>query len=517
MRIAIVFKASLLLGIVALLAMQTARAATYYVATTGSDANSGSDTSEWATIGYGISRLASGDKLIVRDGIYVGKANFIKGIASGTAGNFTTVKAENPFGARVSSQAPLNFGDELLDVNGAYIHVDGFIFDHRDSEETSYTGLLDGQYLKLTRSIIRRQGPQDDWGGWLAVTGSYLLIEDVAGVGTARYGFYTGGVNSTDQYIIFRRVVGRIDYQDTDQPKSTFAHYGNNNGALSTHVVYQNSIALDSNQPSYNGGGFGTKNGGIKVIKTASNDIITGSIILNERVEYQGAMLEGHNNRLENTVIWGNSLGAYGTVPPVAYNVSAGFLPPPHNSVVVNVTAGQNQNPVFDNTLPGDQQYLLAPDDYPANAANKAVILKRIGVSGTFYGDSCWDAVTNEDLWPWIYEDRIKAVFAEPNPTPPGYTPAGNVAARGFAANGNGLYGGEITLTSYIWEYLGNPCPGNLCSKAPAPMTATSCSIDSSSSSGGGGGGSVSPGLLLVLCLLTIARLAASGRRWRHG
>ena len=30
-------------------------------------------------------------------------------------------------------------------------------------------------------------------------------------------------------------------------------------------------------------------------------------------------------------------------------------------------------------------------------------------------------------------------------------------------APGNGLYGGPITLTSYIWEYLGNPCPVGVC------------------------------------------------------
>ena len=144
--------------------------------------------------------------------------------------------------------------------------------------------------------------------------------------------------------------------------------------------------------------------------------------------------------------------------------------------------------------------YLLAPDDYPNNAGNKAVILKRIGVTGTFYGDPGWDAVTSEDLWPWIYEDEIKEVFAESNPTPSGYTPPNNVAARGFAANVNGLYGGEVTLTSYIWEYLGNPCPGNLCNKDPAPI-GTSTATDSG---GGGGGGGVSFAPILLLCLAVL-------------
>jgi len=44
-------------------------------------------------------------------------------------------------------------------------------------------------------------------------------------------------------------------------------------------------------------------------------------------------------------------------------------------------------------------------------------------------------------------------------------------AKRGFAGDGNGLYGGSITLTSYIWEYLGNPCPSDICNYLLAAPT----------------------------------------------
>jgi len=33
-----------------------------------------------------------------------------------------------------------------------------------------------------------------------------------------------------------------------------------------------------------------------------------------------------------------------------------------------------------------------------------------------------------------------------------------------YGEPGNGLYGGPITLTSYIWEYLGSACPATICS-----------------------------------------------------
>lgn len=103
-----------------------------------------------------------------------------------------------------------------------------------------------------------------------------------------------------------------------------------------------------------------------------------------------------------------------------------------------------------------------------------AVIEKRYGVSGTFKGETGWDTLTNVDLWPWPYEDQIKADFRISNPPPGSGYPSTNDTKRGFAADGNGLYGGPITLTSYIWEYLGYACPADICSYtsdsvAPSP------------------------------------------------
>jgi hypothetical protein len=79
-----------------------------------------------------------------------------------------------------------------------------------------------------------------------------------------------------------------------------------------------------------------------------------------------------------------------------------------------------------------------------------ATVVKKYGADGTFYGDVGYSTLTNNNLWPWPNEDRIKADFS-------------SSSTRGFAASGNGLYGGPITLTSYIWEYLGNPCPAEIC------------------------------------------------------
>ena len=89
-----------------------------------------------------------------------------------------------------------------------------------------------------------------------------------------------------------------------------------------------------------------------------------------------------------------------------------------------------------------------------------ATILKKIGVSGTLYGEIGFDQITNENLWPFPYEDIIKEKMSSYY-----YTDGvGEIRGdRGFAADGDSLYGGPITLTSYIWEYLGNECPPEIC------------------------------------------------------
>ena len=91
-----------------------------------------------------------------------------------------------------------------------------------------------------------------------------------------------------------------------------------------------------------------------------------------------------------------------------------------------------------------------------------ATILYRLGTPGTMWGDTGYDTLTSISLWPWSDEATIKTDMASFSMVNPVY--GGTISgARGFAATGNGLYGGPITLTSYIWEALGNACPDTIC------------------------------------------------------
>ncbi|OGS18895.1 MAG: hypothetical protein A2219_07020 [Elusimicrobia bacterium RIFOXYA2_FULL_50_26] len=91
-----------------------------------------------------------------------------------------------------------------------------------------------------------------------------------------------------------------------------------------------------------------------------------------------------------------------------------------------------------------------------------ASVLYRIGRDGTLWGEEGYDEITSNPLWPWPDEDIIKEQMRSYHYDPgDGRLPL--TGLRGFCASGTGLYGGAITLTSYIWEYIGNGCPSNIC------------------------------------------------------
>ncbi|MBL8521429.1 MAG: hypothetical protein JNK75_12240 [Betaproteobacteria bacterium] len=429
--------------------------ATKYVATTGNDSTGdGSFANPWKTISKGINTMAGGDILVVRNGTYTGLQNFINNVKSGTASKYTVIMAETPMEVRIQSATGLGYYDYMLNLANNYIKVDGFIFDMAGTTYPPHIGNVEGNFNKIMRSIFKRSGDIDAYGGLLFIGGNDNLVEDVAGTGACRYCFEQGGPDAATQRTIWRRVVGRMDYSNSNQPKATFSTYGNNNDNSVRDHLYQNVIAIDGQRPSSFGGE--EKYGGFYAPKRAENVRYFGSIVLNEGVGYFGMFLRefGAVNSAHHSVIWNlpGSLSFAGSIKvDNASNLTIGGIMP-------GGTTPDSVTPVTGS--------LIGPAVNPPNLLNNtpgAVILKRWGVSGTRWGEPGYDQLTNEDLWPWPYQDKIKSVFRETNNPPAGNSPSTNNTLRGFAANGNGLYGGPITLTSYIWEFLGTPCPASAC------------------------------------------------------
>jgi hypothetical protein len=439
-----------------------------YVATTGNDTTgTGTSASPWKTIAKGISSLVGGETLIVKNGVYAGTANFIRNVPSGTAQLYTNIVAESPMQVRIQSNTSLAVADNHLNLTGNYIKVDGFIFDMSATINPAFAGVISGNFNTLSRSIFKRSGDIDSSGGLLSVTGSDTLIEDVAGAGACRYCFTQGGAAAMTQRNVWRRVIGRFDYSNSTQTKATFATEGAANPGNVKDHLYQNVIAIDGQNPGNLGGS--EKMGGFYVSSNTSNIQFQGSMVLNEGAGPAGALLSeaGSNNPASNMVVWDvqNSL-------PSATGIVAGSGD--------RLTIGGTVQGAATNLLTPATNSLLKPMVNPANLLNNtpgAVITKRLGTSGTRWGQSGYDQPTTTDLWPWPFQDTIAAVFREPNPVPPGNSPATNDTNRGFTSvAGNAIYGGPKNLTTYIWEYLGNPCPPTVC---------LSYTVTSSAGSGG--------------------------------
>lgn len=483
-----------------------APAATYYVATNGSDSAAGSTSAPFATIGRGLTRMASGDTLIVRNGTYSGNSNFINdgisAIPSGTASAPTTIRAENPYGVRIQNSGSTAYYDSPLRIRGTYVTVDGFIFDLRDQTYTPYVGEISGTRNRIMRSIFRRQGAVDDYGGWVYVGGTYQLLEDVAGVGAARYGFQLGGPSGSSHHLIFRRVVGRFDFSSSTQPKATFNAYGNNDGFGVHSILYQNCIALDgqqgptSGQPTYGAWYFP---------KNMDNGRIVGSIALNNDVYYAGMFVQeelGKNTYLENSVAWqnggdaeirGNGAGPMtmsrmtigstngGTgisdrngVGRVTSSLFSGLTQPASGSTVSGSAFWPTSAAMGSNIVSMGANILYLPDASRGTGLSNvgAVLTKRVGRSGTFWDDPGYDEVTTENLWPFPNESHIKAVFSEPNTPRSGNTPSTNNTVRGFTVASD-AFGKSMTLTRYVWQFLGNEIPADIYNaKTPDPPTA---------------------------------------------
>lgn len=488
---------------------------TYYVATGGLDSNPGTYGEPWATFEHAYPSMHSGDTLIIRNGTYDQVfhggdrtydqeifSHYGEGIPSGTSNAYTVIKAENDWGVTVA--------DELLITPGSYIHIQGIHFDEG--------GFLSGSdHIKIIRCSFVGTVCEDNTTVIDAGTGcSYILFEECFAYGCGRYKFMGyGDQGVATEKIIFRRCVSRHDYHDPDpgwgRQCATFTSYDCHD------FLMQNCISINSgdDDPSL----YGYLYGGIwfenkETTPEDNSGVVQGCIFLD--LAGAAAINDPNNNgnrTVENCVFW-DSKGGYlagvksgsptlsldhltigniwGDFQDQSYAWGTGVYTDDGfsyseftNSIITNCNSygiadhvNSDYNNYYENTenfgntwetptpVAGPNDRFINPelkyicrveDDSPLKGAASdggdigATILNRYGVSGTLWGEPGYDSLTQEPLWPFPNEGIVKEKMSS--------WPGPNDGERGFCAGGTGLYGGPITLTSYIWEYLGNPCP----------------------------------------------------------
>jgi hypothetical protein len=477
---------------------------TYYVATDGLDSNPGTHDLPWETFEHTFSTMSGGDTIVIKDGSYDQQiiSYYGSGIPVGTEETYTLIKAENDWGVEVSQELRLS--------PASFIHIQGIHF-------LSGGFIAGSHHIKIIRCSFRGNHCTDNTTVISAGTGcSYILFEECFSYGCGRYKFMGyGDQGVATEKIIFRRCVSRHDYHEPEpgwgRQCATFTSYDCHD------FLMQNCISINSgdNDPSlygylYGGTWFENKGttpadnsgsvqgcifldiAGAAAINDPLNDgsrIVENCVFWDSKGGYLAGVRSGNPTLSINHLTIGNIWGdfqdrsyAWGT----GVYTGDGFASSEFkNSIIINCNSygiadhvNSDYNDYYENTdnfgntwgttppFAGPNDRFVDPElkyicrieeDSPLKGVASdggdigANVLYRYGVSGTLWGEDGYDSLTKESLWPFPNEDIIKekmSSWAGPND-----------GERGFCANDTGLYGGPITLTSYIWEYLGNPCP----------------------------------------------------------
>lgn len=495
--------------------------ATYYISPSGNDGGDGSTGSPWKTFSHSFGAMSAADTLILKDGSY--------SVAAGTGciNHSGTGSAQPPSGTSTSAMTIIRAENEgSVTVNGTGGYGDFGLFIGRSTTKVSYVKVqgitfigAGGQLYNTSYVYLKNCGfmRSDNANAGILSVGtndhangnSYDLIEDCWAWGKARL----VAVSYRSDHIVWRRMVIRRDGYNADVgPQVGITVYD------SQYVSVQNVIVIDGEL------GGGTSYGDFATAQHTEGEYYLGPIewvgcisLNSPDVAYffEGDNVNDAAINISNSVAWdsvstginisganlthisatnltagvsGHDTHRYydspsGTIKNiVAYNatrygVNSGTIVPSYVDVYGSGSSAYNgqscttgcltSNPVGSAILyPVRIESGSALDgtgdgglDYGAN------VIQKYGVDGTYYGDVGYNTLTENLLWPYPNEDRIKSEMSAE------YSEL-VTEVRGFTAY-SGLDGTHNTLTTYIWEYLGNEIPADIYGEEPPAATAT--------------------------------------------
>ena len=462
-----VFIATLLCG---LALSQASLATTYYVdASAAADTGSGTQASPKKYIQSGVALMSGngGDEVVIAPGTYSNAKDAIVNPTAGKAGAYNVIRAATEGTVIVKSEFTLG--------NSAhYLRIEGLKFDAQE------TKVIEGSFVKVMRCSFKG-GPATgnnvtvQIGSNDATPGaSDILIEDSWVYGTG--GRYKLLVYNSNR-VVLRRVLVRHDggwTYDGSNPQGGITIYD------STNVELQNGFVIDGmpNLTGFESNIYLVANH--TTSQNAGNVFVRGTTVIGgggNGIAWDGASAYT-GSLLEDVVVWGSSAGGIasngspnvGTINRATVKSGgAGFADWDGSSriTISSSIAYQNANAACEgfsmtssfafgngsnncgttlDPLANGLKYLLRAEPGSKLATSGvgggpvgAQIVKRMGTSGTLYGEAGYNTLTNEDLWPYPNETRIKSDLAETN-------------SRGFSASAK-------SFTDWIWEQLGNTSP----------------------------------------------------------
>lgn len=135
----------------------TAQGATYYVATTGNDANPGTLNQPFKSFKKGIGLLQPGDTLYIRGGLYTEQIDLQTPNKTGTAGNYITIGGYpgETVTVQFADKASIGYGPIKARGNRGYFIFENMILDGSASADTSRSGwaIRDGNHHFILRNL----------------------------------------------------------------------------------------------------------------------------------------------------------------------------------------------------------------------------------------------------------------------------------------------------------------------------------------------------------------------------
>jgi hypothetical protein len=476
---------------------------TFYLSPTGrNDGGCQSPTAPCRSFAYVFGRMAGGDELVLLDGTYsagagTGTMHWDNGAnsaqpPSGTPSRPTTIHAQNP--GRVTIQGELFIGRSAR--KDSYITLRGLTFEGGGTlYNTSYVTVKDcGFHGGLgIGTNDHAQGNTDDliedvwvWAAgqriiainyrahrnvWrrVVVRGDGCGTPSCSGSGNPNVGFtvYDSHDVSVQNVLVVDRILassdeGYADFAVAQHTEDPQWYFGRNEwlGTISLNAADQGyymepdvgqtvdpTIKI-SNAVAWNA------SGGFNLARYGTNNLLENLTVFSR--EYDAVRvapaLASLGGTLRNVLVLGSGRFAVNSAYPASHvNVSGTWSEGAFNQTSpTNVIPG---NPRADGSL----RYLTRIEAGSplkgrgfGGADIGANVLFRYGTDGARYGERGYDALGTVPLWPWPNEDRIKREMCA-------------ATTRGFCSTGRRLDGsGPITLTTYVWEALGNPIPAGI-------------------------------------------------------
>jgi len=296
-----------------LVSAQKGEAKTYYIATDGSDSNSGTEEQPFQTLGRGVRDLSPGDTLYVKNGTYTGSSQLARIPSGASWGNPVTIAAypgHSPVIVK-SEEGP----HTLYFTNNRYIVIDGFVIDGTNADEgIKITNELSGRiadHIRIQNSeIAYAQGD-----GIFVTDGSdgnefiHLQVHD-NGTNDSHHGIY---IKSSDN------IVEDCSIHDN---AGWGVHVYNGSGTGADNNIIRNNEIYDNRRSGSRGPGVilssGSGNqayqndiwgniGGIQIDYGASNTYVSSNTIHNN-TEYGIYIGTGSSNaRIEFNSIYDNN------------------------------------------------------------------------------------------------------------------------------------------------------------------------------------------------------------------